>query len=93
MFEPSFADKKFLAMRLALNEMAGRGKFPMAYVEAAWKHYAELEEGDRGYGWGLLLMMAQARWKGKVRLINVTRPGERVKMAVEVLEYLEPIKS
>lgn len=93
MYEPSFADKKFLAMRMALNELVGRGQFPMAYVEAAWKHYAELDEGDRGYGWGLLLMMAQKRWKGKVRLINVTRPGERVKMAIEVLEYLEPIKS
>ena len=92
MYETSFADKKFLAMRMALNELVGRGKFPLAYIEAAWKHYADLDEDDRGYGWGDILIMARDRWKGKIILTNITRPGGRVKVGVEVLEYLEPIK-
>ena len=89
--EKKFKNKHLVPMRLALNELIGRGKFPLQYVGFAFSFYADKEDGIRGMG--TALMLALDHWPDQIVLHNVTRPGGRVKMAVEVLEYLEPIKS
>ena len=86
-----FKNKDLIAMRTSLNELVGRGKFPLLYVASAFAYYAKIEERQRG--WGEALLLALDHWPEKIVLHNVTRPGEKVKVAIEVLEYLEPIKS
>ena len=85
-----FKNKHLLAMRSTLNEIVGRGKFPLLYVAQGWVVHAKIEQGQRG--WGEALLLALDNWPDQIVLHNVTRPGDKVKMAIEVLSYLEPPK-